>query len=54
RTPADSVVSSSGLPVSERRLNVFTYTEFIETYVDLESMCCENPLVGYYNVRFLF
>jgi len=58
RTPADGVASSSGLPVGERKSNVFSHAEFMETYADLESTCLqngENPLVDYYkNVKFLF
>ncbi|KAH9976078.1 DUF185-domain-containing protein [Russula compacta] len=58
RTPADGVASSSGLPVGERKSNVFTHAQFMETYADLESTCLqsgENPLVDYYkNVKFLF
>ncbi|KAH9990919.1 S-adenosyl-L-methionine-dependent methyltransferase [Russula vinacea] len=58
RTPTDGVASASGLPVGERKSNVFTHAMFMETYADLESTCLqngENPLVDYYkNVKFLF
>ncbi|KAI9444494.1 S-adenosyl-L-methionine-dependent methyltransferase [Lactarius indigo] len=58
RTPIDGVASASGLPVGERKSNVFTHAEFMETYADLESTRLrsgENPLVDYYkNVKFLF
>ena len=58
RSPADGVASSSGLPVGERKSNVFTHSVFMETYADLEStrlQSGENPLVDYYkNVKFLF
>ena len=58
RTPTDGAASSSGLPVGERKSNVFTHGEFMETYADLENTCLqngENPLVDYYkNVKFLF
>jgi hypothetical protein len=58
RTPTDGVATSSGLPVGERKSNVFTHAEFMGTYADLESTCLqngENPLVDYYkNVKFLF
>jgi hypothetical protein len=57
-TPTDGVASSSGLPVGERKSNVFTHAVFMETYADLESTRLqngENPLVDYYkNVKFLF
>ena len=58
RPPVDSVPSASGLPVGERKSNVFTHAEFMETYADLENTRLrsgENPLVDYYkNVEFLF
>jgi Putative S-adenosyl-L-methionine-dependent methyltransferase len=58
RSPTDGVASSSGLPVGERKSNVFTHAEFMETYADLEHTRLksgENPLVDYYkNVKFLF
>ena len=58
RRPLDGVASSSGLPVGERKSNVFTHAEFMETYADLERTRLkngENPLVDFYqNVKFLF
>lgn len=58
RIPVDGVASASGLPVGERKSNVFTHAEFMETYADLESTRLrsgENPIVDYYkNVKFLF
>ena len=58
RSPLDGVVSASGLPVGERKSSVFTHTEFMETYADLERTRLrngENPMLDYYkNVKFLF
>lgn len=58
RAPVDGVKSSSGLPVGERKSQVFTHAEFMETYADLEQTRLksgENPMVDYYkNVKFLF
>ncbi|KAL9713453.1 hypothetical protein Ac2012v2_003063 [Leucoagaricus gongylophorus] len=58
RYPVDSVSSSSGLPVGERKSNVFTHEEFMQTYADLSSTVLrngENPLLDFYkNVKFLF
>ena len=54
RTPVDGVGRSSGLPVGERKSNVFTHVMFMQTYADLEStrlQSGENPLVDYYSIR---
>ena len=54
----DGLPSASGLPVGERKSQVFTHAEFMETYADLEETRLqngENPMVDYYqNVKFLF
>ncbi|KAJ3522569.1 hypothetical protein NMY22_g11839 [Coprinellus aureogranulatus] len=58
RSPLDGVASSSGLPVGERKSNVFTHAEFLETYADLSKTRLkngENPMLDFYkNVKFLF
>jgi len=58
RTPLDGVSSASGLPVGERKSNVFTHAEFMETYAHLERTRLknrENPMLDYYqNAKFLF
>jgi hypothetical protein len=58
RSPLDGVASASGLPVGERKSNVFTHAEFLETYADLNKTRLrngENPMVEFYrNVKFLF
>jgi hypothetical protein len=58
RIPMDGVHSGSGLPVGQRRSNVFTHREFLETYAQLEKTQLrsgENPMLDYYkNVKFLF
>lgn len=58
RVPLDGVASSSGLPVGERKSNVFTHKEFLETYADLGKTRLkngENPMLDFYtNVKFLF
>jgi len=58
RKPLDGVISASGLPVGERKSNVFTHAEFLETYADLDKTKLrngENPMLEYYqNVKFLF
>ena len=58
RSPLDGVVSSSGLPVGERKSSVFTHAEFMETYADVEKTRLrngENPMLDFYkNVKFLF
>ena len=54
----DGVPSSSGLPVGERKSQVYTHAEFMETYADLKKTQLrngENPLLDTYkNVKFLF
>jgi hypothetical protein len=58
RSPLDGVASASGLPVGERKSNVFSHAEFMETYADLAVTTLrngENPMLDYYkNVKFLF
>jgi len=58
RVPIDGVASASGLPVGERKSNVFTHAEFLETYADLSKTQLkngENPMLDFYkNVKFLF
>jgi len=58
RSPLDGVASASGLPVGERKSNVFTHAEFLETYGDLDQTRLrngENPILDFYkNVKFLF
>jgi len=58
RPPMDGVASASGLPVGQRKSNVFTHAEFLETYADLEKTRLrngENPMLDFYkNVKFLF
>ncbi|KAI0079366.1 DUF185-domain-containing protein [Panus rudis PR-1116 ss-1] len=58
RPPSEGVVSSSGLPVGERKSSVFTHAEFMEVYADLARTRLkngENPLLEFYkNVKFLF
>lgn len=58
RNPLDGVASASGLPVGERKSNVFTHSEFMETYAELSKTRLrngENPMVDFYkNVKFLF
>ncbi|EAU90312.2 hypothetical protein CC1G_08994 [Coprinopsis cinerea okayama7 len=58
RTPVAGMPSSSGLPVGERKSNVFTHAEFMETYADLSKTKLqngENPMLDFYkNVKFLF
>jgi hypothetical protein len=58
RIPIDGVLSSSGLPVGERKSAVFTHREFLDTYADLDATKLkngENPMVEFYeNVKFLF
>ncbi len=58
RAPLDGVTSSSGLPVGERKSSVFTHSEFMSTYADLDRTRLrsgENPLLDFYkNVKFLF
>ncbi|KAF9490146.1 DUF185-domain-containing protein [Pleurotus eryngii] len=58
RAPMDGVASASGLPVGERKSSVFTHSEFLETYGELDRTRLqngENPMVDFYkNVKFLF
>ncbi|KAF8074921.1 S-adenosyl-L-methionine-dependent methyltransferase [Lyophyllum atratum] len=58
RSPLDGVTSASGLPVGERKSSVFTHSEFMETYGDLNKTRLqngENPMLDFYkNVKFLF
>lgn len=58
RSPMDGTLSSSGLPVGQRRSGVFSHAEFMQTYADLDRTRLgngENPLLDYYkNVKFLF
>ena len=58
RPPVDGVTSSSGLPVGERKSQVYTHAEFMETYADVQATRLrsgENPLLDTYkNVKFLF
>jgi hypothetical protein len=54
----DGVLSTSGLPVGERKSAVFSHRAFLETYADLDATRLrngENPMLEYYeNVDFLF
>ncbi|KZT43225.1 DUF185-domain-containing protein [Sistotremastrum suecicum HHB10207 ss-3] len=58
RMPVDGVISASGLPVGQRKSNVFTHKEFLQTYAQLDATRTrsgENPMLDYYtNVKFLF
>ncbi|KAH6916049.1 S-adenosyl-L-methionine-dependent methyltransferase [Coprinopsis sp. MPI-PUGE-AT-0042] len=58
RSLAEGTISGSGLPVGERKSNVFTHAEFLETYADLSKTRLgngENPMLDFYkNVKFLF
>ncbi|PIL24670.1 hypothetical protein GSI_12554 [Ganoderma sinense ZZ0214-1] len=58
RPPMDGVASSSGLPVGERKSQVYTHQEFMETYADVRKTRLrsgENPLLDTYkNVKVLF
>jgi hypothetical protein len=58
RSPADGILSSSGLPVGERKSGVYTHRQFLDTYADLDATRLqngENPMVEFYeNVKFLF
>ncbi|KAI0697846.1 S-adenosyl-L-methionine-dependent methyltransferase [Cerioporus squamosus] len=58
RSPVDGVPSSSGLPVGERKSQVYTHADFMATYADLSRTQLrngENPLLDTYkNVKFLF
>jgi hypothetical protein len=58
RSPFDGITSASGLPIGERKSNVFSHTEFLETYADVTKTRLrngENPMLDFYkNVKFLF
>ncbi|KAF8159569.1 S-adenosyl-L-methionine-dependent methyltransferase [Crassisporium funariophilum] len=58
RNPLDGVTSASGLPVGERKSSVFSHSQFLETYGELEKtrlLNGENPMLDFYkNVKFLF
>lgn len=58
RNPVDGVASASGLPVGERKSSVFSHSQFLETYGELENTRLrsgENPMLEFYkNVKFLF
>jgi len=58
RPPKDGVRSASGLPIGERKSSVFSHSQFLETYAELEKTKLrngENPLLDFYkNVKFLF
>ncbi|KDR80618.1 hypothetical protein GALMADRAFT_91090 [Galerina marginata CBS 339.88] len=58
RKPIDGVTSASGLPVGERKSSVFSHSQFLETYAELDKTRLrngENPMLDFYkNVKFLF
>lgn len=58
RSPLDGVLSASGLPVGERMSSVFTHSEFLEKYADVDRTVLrngENPMLDFYkNVKILF
>jgi len=58
RKPIDGVASASGLPIGERKSSVFSHTQFLETYGELDKTSLrngENPMLDFYkNVKFLF
>lgn len=58
RRPVDGMTSASGLPIGERRSSVFSHSQFLETYGELERTRLkngENPMLDFYkNVKFLF
>ena len=58
RIPIDGVTSASGLPIGERKSSVFSHSQFLETYAELEKTRLrngENPMLDFYkNVKFLF
>ncbi|KAJ3516938.1 hypothetical protein NLJ89_g806 [Agrocybe chaxingu] len=58
RRPLDGVASASGLPIGERKSSVFSHSQFLETYAELEKTCLrngENAMLDFYkNVKFLF
>lgn len=58
RKPIDGIASASGLPIGERKSSVFSHSQFLETYAELDKTTLrngENPMVDFYkNVKFLF
>ncbi|KAF9531684.1 S-adenosyl-L-methionine-dependent methyltransferase [Crepidotus variabilis] len=58
RKPIDGVTSASGLPIGERKSSVFSHSQFLETYAELDKTRLrsgENPMLEFYkNVKFLF
>ncbi len=58
RRPVEGMTSASGLPVGERKSSVFSHSQFLETYGDLDKTRLrngENPMLDFYkNVKFLF
>lgn len=58
RKPIDGMTSASGLPVGERKSSVFSHSQFLETYAELDKTRLrngENPMLDFYkNVKFLF
>jgi hypothetical protein len=47
RKPIDGVASASGLPIGERKSSVFSHTQFLETYAELDKTTLyngENPM----------
>jgi hypothetical protein len=58
RKPVDGVASASGLPIGERKSSVFSHSQFLETYAELDKTRLrngENAMLDFYkNVKFLF
>lgn len=58
RRPVDGMTSASGLPIGERKSSVFSHSQFLETYAELDKTRLrngENPMLDFYkNVKFLF
>lgn len=58
RSPLDGIRSASGLPVGEHKSSVYSHTEFLQTYANIEKSRLrsgENPMLDLYkNVKFLF
>lgn len=58
RKPIDGVTSASGLPIGEHKSSVFSHSQFLETYAELDKTRLqngENPMLDFYkNVKFLF
>jgi hypothetical protein len=54
----DGVASASGLPIGEHKSSVFSHSQFLETYAELDKTMLrngENPMLDFYkNVKFLF